>query len=413
MDQPTAPRKQRIAIVYHFFAHYRAAVFESLAAADDLEVDFYADTKNIEFQGIKAWEPTPGLHRFHKTRTRKLVSAFMWQDKIIRLAFRRNLDTVIFLGSSYYLATWIAAVLCRVSGKRVLFWTIGWRRFDTRLKTIIRTRFYSLAHGLLLYGYFAKCEAIRLGFRPQDLYVVFNSLDYEQQARLRASVTIQERQQLRRQLFPHSHSQPILICTTRLVAKRRLDDLLRVVGKLRAEGHSFNVLIVGDGQERANLERLADELQLVVNFYGACYDEEVVAKLTMAADVTVAPGMVGLTAMQSLAYGTPVISHDNPYEQAPEFESIVPGVNGDLFKYQDLDSLGQTILRWTKTLKTEDVERRCYEVIERFYNPAVQTKLIRDAIRGIPANDVELAVWTRARLTEIKQSIGSSSRTLP
>jgi glycosyltransferase involved in cell wall biosynthesis len=410
MEPSATGTQQKVAVVYQCFAHYRAAVLEALAEVDDLDVEFYADTKNVEAKGVPPWEPSPGLHRFHKTLTHKLPFGFMWQEKIICLAFRRDLDTVIFLGSSYYLATWVSAALCRIFGKRVLFWTIGWRRLDGPLKSLFRTRFYRLAHGLLLYGYFAKSEAIRRGFRPESLHVIFNSLDYEQQVELRQEVTAEHRQAQRRQMFPATYSQPILICTSRLVRKRQLDDLLRVVGKLREAGHLFNVLLVGDGEERVKLETMARELNLVVHFYGACYDEKVVAKLIMASDVTVAPGMVGLTAMQSLAYGTPVITHDNPYAQAPEFESILPGVNGGLFKHDDLDSLADVIQQWTRAPKTPEVERSCYRMIERFYNPAVQAHLIRTAIRRIPANDVELAVWTQTRLDH-QRSPGDATTT--
>jgi hypothetical protein len=102
--------------------------------------------------------------------------------------------------------------------------------------------------------------------------------------------------------------------------------------------------------------------------------------------------------MQSLAYGTPVITHDNPYAQSPEFESIVPGVNGDLFKHDDLESLAEVIRRWTLVPKSPEVERNCHRMIERFYNPAVQTRLIREAIYDVAANDVEMAKWTKARV---------------
>jgi glycosyltransferase involved in cell wall biosynthesis len=341
------------------------------------------------------------VHRYTQAPTHKVGSNFIWQEKIIPLAFRRDLETIIFLGSSYYLATWVSAALCRLMGKRVLFWTIGWRRLDTRLKTLFRTRFYRLAHGLLLYGYFAKMQAIRLGFKPENLHVVFNSLNTPQQAKLRQQVTDEERQELRRQLFPEHPERPILICTTRLVRKRQLDDLLRAVGKLRDTGHHCNVLLVGDGEERPTLEQMTRELNLPVHFYGACYDEQVLARLIMAADVTVAPGMVGLTAMQSLAYGTPVITHDNPYAQSPEFEAIIPGVNGDLFKHGDLDSLGEVIRRWTCRPKSPELERNCYRMIDRFYNPSVQTHLILEAIHGAKADDVALAQWTRARLESL------------
>ena len=42
----------------------------------------------------------------------------------------------------------------------------------------------------------------------------------------------------------------------------------------------------------------------------------------------VSPGNVGLTAIHSLSYGTPVLTHNNFNNQMPEVESIQPGFNG-------------------------------------------------------------------------------------
>ena len=46
----------------------------------------------------------------------------------------------------------------------------------------------------------------------------------------------------------------------------------------------------------------------------------------MAANVTVSPGPIGLTAIQSLTYGVPAITNDEFSTQGPEFETIEPGV---------------------------------------------------------------------------------------
>ena len=40
-------------------------------------------------------------------------------------------------------------------------------------------------------------------------------------------------------------------------------------------------------------------------------------------DLTVSPGNIGLTAIHSLSYGTPVCSHSNFNNQMPESEAII------------------------------------------------------------------------------------------
>lgn len=65
-----------------------------------------------------------------------------------------------------------------------------------------------------------------------------------------------------------------------------------------------------------------------VHFYGSVYDEQAISDLLTDVDICVAPGDVGLTCMHSLVYGTPVIIHDNPDFQMPEYEAINPWQNG-------------------------------------------------------------------------------------
>ena len=52
-------------------------------------------------------------------------------------------------------------------------------------------------------------------------------------------------------------------------------------------------------------------LQDQIWFYGACYDESKLGELIFNADLCVSPGNVGLTAVHSMGYGTPVITHNN------------------------------------------------------------------------------------------------------
>src|SRR5436309_723071 len=80
---------------------------------------------------------------------------------------------------------------------------------------------------------------------------------------------------------------PILICTARLTKACRFDMLLNAQRLLLAQGHPVNVVLVGDGPERAALQDAAKDLGRAVRFYGECYDEPTLARLIMAADITV------------------------------------------------------------------------------------------------------------------------------
>ena len=209
---------------------------------------------------------------------------------------------------------------------------------------------------MVLYSNRSKAIGVSKGFDPKTLHVIYNSLDYDEQKKWRGRIARQDVLRVRSELFEDAE-RPMIICTGRLVKYRHLDLLMAAMSVLRAEGHPVNLLLVGDGPEQPKLQELAAQNRLgqAVVFYGACYDEYRLAELIMAANATVIPGRVGLTAMHSFAYGVPVISHDEPDDQGPEWEAIVPGTTGDLYKYGNVADLARKIREWTSA---EFIDRR-------------------------------------------------------
>ncbi|HEU0073995.1 MAG TPA: glycosyltransferase family 4 protein [Dehalococcoidia bacterium] len=83
-----------------------------------------------------------------------------------------------------------------------------------------------------------------------------------------------------------AHDDFVLVTATRLARWKRVDRAVDAVGKLRADGITARLLVVGDGEERINLERQARDLKLEdrVTFVGAVPQAEVQRYLG-AADV--------------------------------------------------------------------------------------------------------------------------------
>ena len=380
----------RIAIAYHFFAHYRAAVMESLARDCALDVTFIAD--ETEAGGtIAPWIRSDGV-QFMRSRCFHLGPLMVQPWLPFHLLIRRY-DHVILLGNAAWPTTWLAAIIASLRGAKVHFWTHGWVRPETGFIASFRSAFYRLADNLLLYGHYAKCLGVSHGFRPERLHVIYNSLDAAAQRRFGNAVVPADLQAIRQTLFGDRNTLPLLMCSTRITRLRRLDLLLDAMHQLKDEGFDLNLLLVGDGPEKPALEVQVKRLGLAVHFYGACYDEPTLARLTMSADLTVAPGKIGLTAMQSLGYGTPVLTHGDFANQMPEWEAIIPGKTGDLFKNEDVADLAATIRRWFEASPDRQTVRdECFSMIDRFWNPENQHRLILRALRGLPADDLETAM---------------------
>ena len=101
------------------------------------------------------------------------------------------------------------------------------------------------------------------------------------------------------------------------------------------------------------------------------------------ADLCISPGNVGLTAIHSMMFGTPVITHKDFPMQMPEFEAIIPGITGNFFERDNVQSLTLAITNWFEKAPNRDVVRlECYKMIDEKYNPYVQINTMRSVLCG-------------------------------
>jgi len=350
----------------------------------------FADDRQTRDGGIPQWSPP--VESFSRCRY-FTVGPVVVQPGILATALSRGNDAVIMLGVSHWPLTWLAAALARLSGKRVLFWTHGWIRRERGLRGWLRKCFYRLADGLLLYGDTARQIGIEQGFDSRRLHVVYNSLDHDSHVMLRAPLNVAEAQRLRREWF-NDENLPVVVCCSRLTVVRRLDLLVDAAAVLLRRGTPVGVLLIGDGPERENIAERAAERGVPIHFRGACYDEAELYRLVSCCNATVAPGKVGLTAIQSLSFGTPVITHADPDEQMPEWEAVVPGKTGSLFQANDVADLADTIAEWTRDpMPTEAHRQNCFRMVDHHWNPDYQLEVIERALQGLPAQDPPKMKW--------------------
>lgn len=377
--------KASVGIVYHFFAYYRDPVLKELLSSTQYDYWFVGDRTDPSNKVLRG--ATIINHPKFVYAPGYLWGRCLFQRGVMHFALRRDIDVIIYLGDAQILSTWLSAILARLTGKKVYFWSHGWIRSDPWLKSIIRDSFYRLgSSGMMLYGNRARQIGIEKGFDPNRLYVIYNSVDYDQCKRIRQEIIPSQLEGVLRENFSNP-SLPMIICTSRIVKERCLDLLLDALGILKERGYDVNALIVGGGAEKNALERIAEDLALPVKFYGECFDEKVLASLFMAAKVTVVPNYLGLTAIHSLGYGIPVITNDNPELHGPEWEAIRPGVNGDFYRYGDVGDLADKIHQWTQPRAEQEGElrARCIQSVEQRYTPQAQREAIEYALSGKPA----------------------------
>lgn len=386
---------KRVAIVYHYWAHYREPIARQLCQQTGPSPEYVlvsGITQETAGKGaIATVDPAKaslplreGGLRWQFVKNVWLGKVFLWQTGLIRLAVSARYDAIIYLGSMYFLSTWCSAIVARLFGKKVLMWSHGYLREEVGLRGFLRKTFYRLSDGMLLYGHRARRIMIGTGFPESRLFVIYNSLDYEKQKAVRESVSAESVQISRRRLFAYPEY-PVLFFIGRLTHRKRLDMLLDAVRRLHVNHRPVNLLFIGGGPAESSLRLLASESGLPdwVHFHGPCYGEDELGRLIMSADICVSPGEVGLTAIHSMAYGKPVITHDDFSLQMPEFESIVPGETGGFFAHGDTASLAATIAIWTANRRFAAASTACISIVEQYYNPSVQARIINRAVQDL------------------------------
>lgn len=303
-----------------------------------------------------------------------------WTKGLISLLFKKYSQYLI-IGEPRDLASLIFLLLkiTFFRKKKVYLWTHGWYGKETYGKKIFKKLYFLCADGILLYGEYARQCMIKEGFNANKLHVIHNSLAYDTQLNLRKKMSHTD------VYCKHfGNKNPVIYFIGRLRAVKKLDMIISALYQLKKQGYVFNLVFIGDGECKETLEKQVEHLGLTdqVWFYGECFDEKINAELIYNADLCVAPGNVGLTAIHSLMFGCPVISHNDFHLQMPEFEAIKEGITGAFFERGNVDSLALVILQWFEknSNKRTEIMNSCFKEVESSWNPYFQINVIKKVL---------------------------------
>lgn len=334
---------------------------------------FFEDTDNK----LKVFDAASLLRKVKYLHSIQFGS-FYWVKGIISLLYSKEYDRYLMMGHSRNLSILLFVIFKRMffSKKKVYLWTHGIYGKENRLEYSIKKLLLESADGVFLYGNYSMNLMIQKGFDANKLFTIHNSLNYEEQLKLR------KRLKLSNIYIDHfKNTNPVIIFIGRLNAIKRLDMLIEAVSILEQKKVFVNLVFIGDGDEKDRLMKLSTDkgIDQRVWFYGACYDEEKNAKFIYNADLCVAPGNVGLTAMHALMFGCPVVTHDNFAFQMPEYEAIKVDQTGCFFTFNDIVSMTDSIEKWLSNHTTErdEVRKACFQEIDSFWNPQFQINVIK------------------------------------
>ena len=367
----------KLCIIYNFAAHYRAPVFQKIDQLYDCDWYFgkaNADIRRMDYAILKG-----NVQELDTSKRR----GFVWYHKVIKLLRNNQYDTYLVFAQTKDLSTWVFGLLARLfyPKKKVYFWSHGWYGKESRKEAFVKRQLFKLPNGgTFLYGNHARNLMIKEGLNPDQLYVIYNSLNYDEQLKVRKELAPTP---IYKEHF--DNHQPNIVFIGRLTKVKRFDLIIDAVTILKQRGELVNVTFIGDGVERQNMEMMVSEkgIRDQVWFYGACYDEKTNAELIFNADLCVSPGNIGLTAMHVMMFGCPAITNNDFTRQMPEFEAIKEGKTGDFFQAGDAISLADCISTWfSKHRNTrERVREACYNEIDSIWNPHNQIRILKEVIK--------------------------------
>lgn len=366
--------KNKIAFYNRQAPHYRKGVYVEMEK--ELDCHFYFGNNrpgNIKKMDYKY------LNNFICEFENVDLGNFYWQKGAIRHLLFKSYKFYITPGDFKCITNWILFPLLKLSNKRLYLWTHGLYGRESKTELFLKKIFYSFADGFYLYGEYAKEVMIQNGYDKEKLHVIYNSLDYDLQLSIRNRISSSDVY-----LKHFGNDNPVLIFIGRLTKTKNINLLLETQRILKDKNINVNLVVIGEGEERASLESEVIRLELKdeVWFLGAIYDEVVNSEYLYNADLCVSPGNVGLTAIHSLNYGTPVITHNNLPFQGPEFEAITEGETGSFFEYNNLISLVEKIDLWISNKNDrESIREKCYKVVDDKYNPSYQVSVIKKTIK--------------------------------
>jgi glycosyltransferase involved in cell wall biosynthesis len=363
---------KKVCLIYNIPSHYRESIYRMLDAEYDCDWYFGPTT-----EGIKEMD-TSILKNVSRYKVFGDINKVFWNCGVLRLLFMKKYQNYFMLFESRCVTSWIFFILAFIlyPRKKYYIWTHAWYGKESGVEAFMKKWIYKHVTGVFTYGEYAKKLLVKEGIPSDKLHPIRNSLSYDTQIKLRDKL---KPTNIYREHF--NNSLPIIIFIGRLTKVKQLDLLINAVAKLRDSGSLYNLVFVGDGVEKENLENKVNCMNLnsQVWFFGACYDEGTNAELVYNADLCVAPGNIGLTAIHVLMFGCPAVSHGDFKWQMPEFEAIIPGKTGDFFKKDDACDLAATIHNWfaNNSNKRDEVRKNCYNEIDNNWNPYVQIEVIK------------------------------------
>lgn len=173
----------------------------------------------------------------------------------------------------------------------------------------------------------------------------------------------------------------------RLVKWKRVDLLIDAFKIVLQNNPDSELIIIGDGPEKNNLECQAERLNLSerVNFVGAVYDSYLLGEYMYQSTVYVLAGMGGLSINDAMCFSLPIICS---VCDGTEKDLVIDGENGFFFKEGDAVSLaGKINLILSDEQQAKKMGEKSYQIISEKNNIESVSNIFIDSFKYALKNE--------------------------
>ena len=180
----------------------------------------------------------------------------------------------------------------------------------------------------------------------QEIGVIYNGIDINQFSRDLVSSTETKSREFK------------ILCVTRITPRKGVRYLVEAFKKLSEKSDSISLQVIGDGDEKKELEKLAEELKISdkVDFAGLIQHEKLPPYFS-SSDVFVLPSLnegMSNSMLEALASGLPLVATDTGGTK----ELLEDGQNGFIIKMKDSGDLASKL---ETLLKDENLRKKMGE----------------------------------------------------
>ena len=166
-------------------------------------------------------------------------------------------------------------------------------------------------------------DVIAMGVPLGQVTDLHNAIDTRQLSSFRDAVSDEESAKTRSELGLGAG--PVGLYVGSLYKEKALPSLVQIGEQIRSIIPDFELIIVGDGEERPALEALARSRPWL-HILGTLFAAEL-AQVASVASLMMIPGAVGLVVLDAGALRLPIITSDRP-DHSVEIDYVTDGVNG-------------------------------------------------------------------------------------